>query len=1051
MVRSAANTYVHRTFSVTASSGITLTNADGVSGNTVINVASSATNAANNLVLRDTSGNFASNVITATSFVGNLTKSTTLAKTIVPDLDSTYDLGTSSLQWSNIHSDAASIDTVTGNLIGNVTGNLIASTTLAKTIVPDLDSTYDLGSSVLQWSNIHADAASIDTVTGNVIGNLTGNLIATTTLAKTVVPDQNSTYTLGTSSLQWSNIHADAANIDTTTGNLIGNVTGNLIAAISLTKTIVPDADSTYNIGSSTVKYANIYGDAAAIDTVTGNVIGNLTGNLLASTTLSKDIDPDIDSTYDLGSASLKWQRIFADAATIGTTTGNVIGNLTGNLLADTTLSKDIDPAIDSTYDLGSSSLKWQAIHAVAATIGTTTGNLIGNVTGNLIATTTLAKTISPDQNSTYTLGTSSLQWSNIHADAAAIDTVTGNVIGNLTGNLLAAITLSKNIVPDADSTYDLGSSTVKYANIYGDAANITAITGTLTGTATQAANLNNHDTDNLSEGTSNLYFTNTRADGRADLKVAAATGSNLDLTAVSTTTLPEGTNLYHTEARVQTKLDHAFEQLKAMLNNLATSTTLKLNLSGDPTPGAVVTLGSVSAGGVGGFTSGTNVATTGGTGTGLTVDTTVNADGVITAIALNQAGTDYLIGDTLTITNSNLGGVDALNLGTLSGGVGGFTAGTAVATTNSGSGDNGLTVNTTVDGNGAITNVVINAAGTGYAAGDTITIANSNAGGAATVDTLVGGTGYANGTAIATTTTGSGSGLTVNLTTSSGVVTGAAINAAGSGYAVNDTITIVNANASGVKTLGTIATAGTGYSTGTAIATTNDGSGSSLTVDISSVSASGAITAVAINDDGTGFTTSDTITIANANATGVKTLGAISAAGTGYTEGSATGVATTSSGSGTGLTLDIVVDASGNVTSATINNDGSGYAASEVITITGGNADATVPVSDLHGNGCTIPVSAIHGNGATIDIATIFANATVDVSAVFTNATFSLSDITTMEVGATITGTTSNSTGVITAMDASSVTVDNVSGFFKKGETVGANDVTNLTISSFG
>jgi hypothetical protein len=55
------------------------------------------------------------------------------------------------------------------------------------------------------------------------------------------------------------------------------------------------------------------------------------------------------------------------------------------------------------------------------------------------------------------------------------------------------------------------------------------------------------------------------------------------------------------------------------------------------------------------------------------------------------------------------------------------------------------------------------------------------------------------------------------------------------------------------------------------------------------------------------------------------------------------------------------------------------------------------------------------------------------------------------MEVGATITGTTSNSTGVITAMDASSVTVDNVSGFFKKGETVGANDVTNLTISSFG
>ena len=58
LVRTAANTYAHRTFAVTASSGITLTNADGISGNTTINVASSSTNAANNLVIRDASGGF---------------------------------------------------------------------------------------------------------------------------------------------------------------------------------------------------------------------------------------------------------------------------------------------------------------------------------------------------------------------------------------------------------------------------------------------------------------------------------------------------------------------------------------------------------------------------------------------------------------------------------------------------------------------------------------------------------------------------------------------------------------------------------------------------------------------------------------------------------------------------------------------------------------------------------------------------------------------------------------------------------------------------------
>ena len=55
------------------------------------------------------------------------------------------------------------------------------------------------------------------------------------------------------------------------------------------------------------------------------------------------------------------------------------------------------------------------------------------------------------------------------------------------------------------------------------------------------------------------------------------------------------------------------------------------------------------------------------------------------------------------------------------------------------------------------------------------------------------------------------------------------------------------------------------------------------------------------------------------------------------------------------------------------------------------------------------------------------------------------------MEIGGTVIGATSGTTGVITAMDSSSVTVDNVDGFFKSGETVGANDVTNLTINSFG
>ena len=157
--------------------------------------------------------------------------------------------------------------------------------------------------------------------------------------------------------------------------------------------------------------------------------------------------------------------------------------------------------------------------------------------------------------------------------------------------------------------------------------------------------------TDDVTEGSANLYYT----DARADARIAAATIFRIILVKVST-------NQYYTEARVQAKLDNAFAQLQAMLNNLATTTTLTLNLSGDPTPGAVVTVG-VDNGGGGGFTAGTAVATSGGTGSSLTVDTTVVVGGVITAAAVNAGGSDYLITDTVTITNLNAGKVLALNL----------------------------------------------------------------------------------------------------------------------------------------------------------------------------------------------------------------------------------------------------------------------------------------------------------------------------------------------------------------------------------------------------
>ena len=72
VTRTAAGTYAQRSISATANSGVTVSNGDGVSGDIVVNVLSASSNAANQLVLRDASGDFAANEITA-DLVGNVT------------------------------------------------------------------------------------------------------------------------------------------------------------------------------------------------------------------------------------------------------------------------------------------------------------------------------------------------------------------------------------------------------------------------------------------------------------------------------------------------------------------------------------------------------------------------------------------------------------------------------------------------------------------------------------------------------------------------------------------------------------------------------------------------------------------------------------------------------------------------------------------------------------------------------------------------------------------------------------------------------------------
>ena len=95
---------------------------------------------------------------------------------------------------------------------------------------------------------------------------------------------------------------------------------------------------------------------------------------------------------------------------------------------------------------------------------------------------------------------------------------------------------------------------------------------------------------------------------------------------------------------------------------NVNNSATFSSNFEGMELEYATIAVpgptGSVSlVNGGTGYSSGTSVATTGGTGSGLTVNTVANASGAITSVTVSSRGSGYLAGDLVTVGGGNVNG----------------------------------------------------------------------------------------------------------------------------------------------------------------------------------------------------------------------------------------------------------------------------------------------------------------------------------------------------------------------------------------------------------
>ena len=165
-----------------------------------------------------------------------------------------------------------------------------------------------------------------------------------------------------------------------------------------------------------------------------------------------------------------------------------------------------------------------------------------GNLTVNGTTTTVNSTTVQVDDKN-LELGTVASP-TDATADGGGIILKGAADYSMLWSNTNDAWQFNQHVFPSADSSFDLGSNLIRWQNIYGDAANITSITGALTGNADTASTLQTARdisgvsfdggsditlvTDNVQEsGTpTNVYFTDTRARSAISITDSGGDGS---------------------------------------------------------------------------------------------------------------------------------------------------------------------------------------------------------------------------------------------------------------------------------------------------------------------------------------------------------------------------------------------------------------------------------------------------------------------------------------------------------------------------------------------
>jgi cytoskeletal protein CcmA (bactofilin family) len=284
-------------------------------------------------------------------------------------------------------------------------------------IIPVTDSDIDLGTSSLYFKNAYIDSI---TTTGNI--DVGGNLTVTGT----------TTFNGGTITM------GDAA-------------TDNVVFGADVDSNIIPDDDNTYDLGSASQEWRNIYIDGTAnIDSLVADTADINAGTIDGATIATSDITVGAGKTLDVsaGTLTLADNQISGDkveGGTINATTITTLASTTGNVTtvnATTVDSTNLEvtnlKAKDGTA--AGSIADTTGVVTLASSVLTTTDINGGTIDGSIIGGTTAAAiTGTAITGTSFVIGSADIS-------EAELETIDGVTAGTVAASKAIVVDANKDI-----------------------------------------------------------------------------------------------------------------------------------------------------------------------------------------------------------------------------------------------------------------------------------------------------------------------------------------------------------------------------------------------------------------------------------------------------------------------------------------------------------------------------------------------------------------------------------------------------------------------------